>query len=564
MVLNKRDLLFLSVPIFLSGISIVLLAVFSVQAAPTATTHTVCASGCDFSSIQVAINAAGPGDTLSLAGETFTEPFTLDKSLTIEGAGAQNTVLQAAAAPGIASSRVVTITDGVSTTITGVTIRYGKTLQNVHPDGAGGGILNQGTLTLTHSIVFSNTAENEGGGLYNGAGSMAYIADTTFSDNSTDGLGGGMTGRQDVILNVSNSTFLGNKGPNGGGGIYLLNTKGKDHGSILNIAGSTFTSNQIGAIRISGYCTTTITGSTFQSNTTTSGGSGISNSYFSHLTISDSTFEGNQAGSGGGVKNEQNSDAVITDVMFAGNTADLGAGIYNYNHGVMSISNVTFNSNSADINGGGLYNRYISTATIAGTTFYSNSAVSYGGGIYNYYGSRLDLTNSTINGNNAGSSGGGIHNFQVSRLNVFNVTIDKNSAGLNGGGISNEFYSVLNLSSSIVSGSPSGGDCFNETGDEFGTVFDLGYNIIEDGTCISDTTSFAADPKLGPLQDNGGDTETQALLEGSPAIDVILPGSCAVTEDQRGVDRPQGIACDIGAFELVSPYDIFLPLVINE
>jgi hypothetical protein len=60
---------------------------------------------------------------------------------------------------------------------------------------------------------------------------------------------------------------------------------------------------------------------------------------------------------------------------------------------------------------------------------------------------------------------------------------------------------------------------------------------------------------LGPLADNGGRTETHALLPGSPAIDAIAEADCIdlagspVAEDQRGVDRPQGAGCDIGAFE---------------
>ena len=58
------------------------------------------------------------------------------------------------------------------------------------------------------------------------------------------------------------------------------------------------------------------------------------------------------------------------------------------------------------------------------------------------------------------------------------------------------------------------------------------------------------DPLLGPLQDNGGPTFTHALLPGSPAIDHIPAENCEVTTDQRGVARPQGAACDIGAYEL--------------
>jgi hypothetical protein len=84
---------------------------------------------------------------------------------------------------------------------------------------------------------------------------------------------------------------------------------------------------------------------------------------------------------------------------------------------------------------------------------------------------------------------------------------------------------------------------------------DAGYNL-EDGTScdFSATTSHSStDPLIGPLADNGGPTHTHALLAGSPALDA---GTCTdhlgstVTHDQRGVARPQALACDIGAFEL--------------
>ena len=61
-----------------------------------------------------------------------------------------------------------------------------------------------------------------------------------------------------------------------------------------------------------------------------------------------------------------------------------------------------------------------------------------------------------------------------------------------------------------------------------------------------------ADPLLGPLQNNGGPTDTQALGAGSPAIDAGDPATCSAT-DQRGVARPQRARCDIGAFEYVPP-----------
>ena len=129
-----------------------------------------------------------------------------------------------------------------------------------------------------------------------------------------------------------------------------------------------------------------------------------------------------------------------------------------------------------------------------------------------------------------------------------NSTFSGNSAP-SGGGILN--FGTATLKNTIVANSPSGGDCVGAS--------DGGYNLVEDGSCLTaGTTSISGDPLLGELADNGGPTKTHALLEGSPAIDAIPDtngstpgcGDAGITTDQRGVARPQGSACDIGAYEV--------------
>jgi predicted outer membrane repeat protein len=170
-----------------------------------------------------------------------------------------------------------------------------------------------------------------------------------------------------------------------------------------------------------------------------------------------------------------------------------------------------------------------------------------GGAIYN--GGTLEVTNSTFSGNSAGDSGGAIYNGGT--LTVTNSTFSNNSAVNDGGGIFNGSGETATLRNTIVANSPSGGNCFNDGG----TLNDGGYNMDDDGTCVSASTSqTVADAKLGPLQNNSGPTFTHALLPTSPALNAIPPaGGCGVgiTKDQRGVTRPQGTGCDIGAFELV-------------
>jgi len=113
------------------------------------------------------------------------------------------------------------------------------------------------------------------------------------------------------------------------------------------------------------------------------------------------------------------------------------------------------------------------------------------------------------------------------------------------------------------------------TGPDFrGVISSYGYNLIGDTTDCTinesanpSTNITGVNPMLGPLQNNGGSTETHALLSGSPAIDA---GDCTdkdsnpVLTDQRGVSRPQGSRCDIGAYEYpqmaINPILVFLPV----
>jgi hypothetical protein len=96
------------------------------------------------------------------------------------------------------------------------------------------------------------------------------------------------------------------------------------------------------------------------------------------------------------------------------------------------------------------------------------------------------------------------------------------------------------LQNTLIADSPSGGDCFNDGG-----VINHTNSLIEDNSC---GPILSGDPLLGPLADNGSPTQTHALLNGSPALDAGDSATC-LPIDQRGVTRPQGNDCDIGAYE---------------
>jgi hypothetical protein len=158
--------------------------------------------------------------------------------------------------------------------------------------------------------------------------------------------------------------------------------------------------------------------------------------------------------------------------------------------------------------------------------------------------------NSTFS-NNSANGGGGIAflSTEEGTGTVHNSTFSGNSTFGTGGGIWNG--GTLTLVNTILANSTSGGDCFNDDGS---TLIPKGVNLVQDGSCgaSADPAHFrTGDPLLGPLANNGGPTQTHALLVGSPAIDAAEDSLCPAT-DQRGVARPQGAKCDIGAFELAA------------
>ncbi len=210
-------------------------------------------------------------------------------------------------------------------------------------------------------------------------------------------------------------------------------------------------------------------------------------------------------------------------------------------------------------NGAGLEN-FTGVMALDRSTVDANGVSAQGGGIRNLSGNgrigQLTIVNSTISGNSGAFAGGGIFNSGALVLSQSTVTGNSVDFG-EGGGIYHQFnpgFSSTRIGNSIVAANTAGQgpDCSTPQGLP-ADVASLGHNLIGDvqGCEIAfDATDLVnVDAGIEPLADNGGPTPTHALSAGSLAIDAGGPDCPPPDTDQRGVARPQGAACDIGAFE---------------
>jgi hypothetical protein len=359
-------------------------------------------------------------------------------------------------------------------------------------------IASSAVATLTHLNIVSGMTSGNGGGIRNSGTLMVW--NSTLSGDSTANLGGGIY--NGGALTVTNSTLAGNSSTWDGGGIY-------NDGGTVTVHNSTISGNSVG----------NVAGGIYNEKGT--------------LTVQNSTLSGNSAYAGGGIYDDKGTLTVQNSTL-SGNSASnaTGGGGISAEESTVTVQNSTLSGNSAG-KGGGI-SGYHSTVTVTNSTLSGNLANTWHGGGMDCYGGTVTVQNSTLSGNSAYYQGGGIYNSHDAELTVRNSTLSANSAP-DGGGIYNS-SSVLHLYNTLIANSPSGGDCV-------GSVTTNDHNLIADGSC---SPAISGDPHLGPLANYGGSTSAYALLPGSPAIDA---GNDCLDTDQRGIARPQGAACDIGAFE---------------
>jgi hypothetical protein len=261
--------------------------------------------------------------------------------------------------------------------------------------------------------------------------------------------------------------------------------------------------------------------------------------------------------SGGGIRNE--GELMIEESIISHNRGSAGGGIFN--DGTLALINCTVSSNTAtggdtylECNTGGGIKNMVGVATLINSTVSDNTARGKGGGLHISCQGTLVLINSTVSGNNTTDNGGGVYINGVGEFT--NSTIVNNSAH-NGGGVyvrgTGEVGLVrglLNYTNTIIADNTISlveygiADCF--LGDHASVGANVN-NLVEDGSCDS---AHSGDPRLAPLDDNGGGSQTHAPSPDSPVVDAIPTDECIVDTDQRGISRPYGAGCDIGAFEL--------------
>ena len=325
------------------------------------------------------------------------------------------------------------------------------------------------------------------------------------------------------------------------------------YGGDLTLVDSTLSDNYRGAMG-SNSATLTVWNSVITRNTDAYGGGGIA-LYGSSLTISDSIVSDNTSEwyAGIGIGNEPDgppSTATIIRTLVTGNETTVGGaagiGVPSDTDNSATIIDSTISYNRSVQSDGGI--RVGGEVTVVGSTIVGNEAAFNSGGLGTGLHGTLYLINSTVSANHAAGSGGGLGLVPGSSAFVVNTTFTDNTAS---GGTQLSSFGTLDIASSLVVG-----DC------SFLGPVPVVTNTVEGiptgnpfvSTCLGSVVAWDTDVGLGPLQDNGGPSETHALLAGSVAIDVIPEAECVdadgepLSTDQRGFQRDT--MCDAGAFEV--------------
>jgi predicted outer membrane repeat protein len=386
------------------------------------------------------------------------------------------------------------------------------TLTRGGSDGPGAAVTTRGEIRLTDSTVHENLSEEPGGGI--------------------------MSQRRATIIR---SVITGNLANDDGGGVYAR------RGGI-QVFDSIVSSNLVD-------------------------GSGGALASTGDILVVRSHIDGNTTdGDGGAIYADEDGDVTVIDSTVNGSTADGPGGAIFTLDGDVTVVNSTLNGNRADDRGGAISGE--ADVTIINSTIARNAAVAHvGGGIW----ARGDLTmaNSTVSNNYAEGQGGGI--LAAGTVGLVNSTVIDNiapvAANIGAGQRLDAFGSIIGPAKTDSTG---GQAQPTETNCQVPAARSFGYNFVSDASCRLNGPGdvVGSSPRLAPLADNGGPGETRLPEPGSPVLDRIPPANCRFTpfgdvlegeqhleglvedrlaliaKDQRGIARPQGAGCDVGAVEV--------------
>ena len=412
-------------------------------------------------------------------------------------------------------------------------------LRRLDASGNGAGLANYGTATLTDCTLSGNSGSPYSGaaGVFNSGTANLTMTDCTVSGNSGFGTGGLANSG---TANLTDCTLSGNYATLQRRRLQLFQHGQPDHDRLhrerqhlhrLRRRRLQFRHGDAHRLHPERQLRRHFDA------TSAEGGGGLAND--GTATLTGCTVSGNSAGDGGGVFNDNGGTATLTDCTLSGNSATTGGGLAN-GYGLAVLTGCTISGNTSGDSGGGVFN--LGTANLTDCTVSDNTAgtsegaYSGGGGKYN-------------------GGGGGVYNYGTAALT--DCTLSGNTAA-SAAGLADVYHGTAALTNTIVAGNTdpsgasdiggpvnvSGSDNLVGTGGSGGLVNGVDGNIV--------LTSLA-DLGLAPLGNNGGPTQTMALLPGSPAIGAGViadyPGTTTpITTDQRGepLDSPNP---DIGAFQ---------------
>jgi len=451
----------------------------------------------------------------------------------------------------------VTITTGQLTIATG---------QAVTIDGGGlvtlsGGSTNRlfrvqsgATLALQRLVLTDGNAGNDyGGAIYVDTGGVLAVEQSTIRNSRTNGWAGGAIIDFQGTVTLTDSVVEGNQSSYGAlnstGTLTLIRTTVRNN--VATIGG--------GAMSVGG--TTLIQASTIEGNSAPEGGAIYAAN--GTVTIQDSAFKSNTANRGGAMVVTNLGTAHIVGSHFLLNSVDGPVAAEAFGGGIVSRGNLTIRGSTFEANNALGYGGAIlagpgsdeAFTQVYTSTFAANQAGERGGAIDNRRG-KLDVINSTFSGNTAGA-GGAIQNF-LGPANLHYVTLAGNNGGVGGvldqhafAGFVDDSRQRFNLYHTVLA---QGGNCaLSGTAGPLPHFVSGGYNLAQDTTCAffmnqpGDLNGVAA--QLGALADNSGAAWTHLPSAGSPLVDAA-PCLPDFATDQRGIGRPQGGQCDIGAAEV--------------